>query len=70
MADLEKKEKMRSVTIRKAENGYIGSCSYEPEKTKNGMMYESDKEYALVDRDAALKFVEKALGGGKGHRVT
>lgn len=56
---------VRSIHVRKAENGFIASCSYDPKKTKKGSMchaWEPDKEYVLTDRASVHKFIDDALG--------
>lgn len=60
-----KGSELRSINIRSAENGFIGTCSYiKTEKNKRDMCcnWEPDKEYVLTDRDAVLRFVDEVLG--------
>lgn len=60
-----KGSELRNVSIRKAENGYVASCSYiKTEKNKKDMCcsWEPDKEYVLTDRDSIIKFVDEVLG--------
>jgi len=54
---------LRSLNIRIVENGYVGSCSFEPKRSKKDgyPMYEPDKEYALADRAALNKFLDDVL---------
>ena len=55
--------KLRSVSISVVENGFIGRCSYEGKKSKDGYpMYQPEKEYALADRKAVDTFLDDMLG--------
>ena len=54
---------LRSVSIDIVENGFIGRCSYEGKRDKQGFsMYSPDKQYALGDRSAVDKFLDDKLG--------
>jgi len=61
------KEKLRSISIRIAEQGFIGSCSYERVEEGNGKSdaccspWMPDKDYALADRAAVDKFLDETL---------
>ena len=59
-----KGSELRSVNIRKVENGFIASCSYiKTEKNKRDMCcnWEPDKEYALTDRESIHKFIDEVF---------
>lgn len=61
------KMKLRSVNIRKVENGFIGSASYEIDREASKSVpccggWEPDKDYVLSDREAIHKFLDDVLG--------
>jgi len=58
-----KQGRLRSINIRNAENGFIGSASYDPAESKGEpLMYSPDKDYVLADREAVHRFVDDCLG--------
>lgn len=50
-----------SVSVRRAENGYIVSCSYPPKSGKN-YIYVEPKQYAFSSAAEVAEFIEKELG--------
>lgn len=50
-----------SVSVRKAENGFIVSCSYPPKSGKN-YCYVEPKQYAFGTATEVAEFIEKELG--------
>lgn len=60
-----KGQHLRSVNIRRVENGFIASCSYVKDKVDKKDMccsWEPDKEYALTDQQSVQKFINEVLG--------
>lgn len=56
---------LRGLNIRKLENGFIGSASYEPAKTKKNdpcCSWVPEKEYVLANEAAVFGFISDVLG--------
>jgi hypothetical protein len=49
------------VSVRRAENGYIVSCSYPPKSGKN-YIYVEPKQYTFSNAAEVAEFIEKELG--------
>lgn len=57
---------LRTVSIRKIESGFIGSCSYQGKPGRDGYpKYVPEKEYALTSREDVHAFLDEVFGFGK-----
>lgn len=63
--------KLRSVSIDIVENGFIGRCSHEGKRDKQGYpSYVPEKQYALADRKAVDAFLDDVLNMDGGSKKT
>lgn len=68
------KQRLSSVTIKIAERGFIGRCSYEPVMDANSKgdacctQWIPDKEYAFSSREEVDKFLDETLGKPSGRK--